>query len=372
MKLPLVCAAAAWMCCQGAPVSAEPNSANRFAWDSLVRLCSQQRSVVYSPYSLRAAIGLLQFGAGGDTSAVLAEVVGPADEGEHGAGLRKLEPAVTFRSTNALFVASDLPLHKSYVTGVEQQFGARVANVDFASPRTLPQINTWAEQQTRGKIRNLLTPAQVDRQTRAVLLNAVYLKASWKHRFDKKRTRPGSFFDGTTDRSVPMMHLNGSFLYAEAADFAVLELPYAGDRLADDCILPNERDGLAAVRSNLKWAQLDSVLRQLARTEVALSTPRLKIESSHQLLPLLQAMGFPVSGDYSGISDEKLVVSEVAQKAFLELDEQGTEAAAATAVVTTRSIPQRLEFRVDRPFMYLVRDTRTRAILFAGQVYTPQ
>jgi serpin B len=376
MKLRLACAAAALFCSQAGPLAAQPASGNQFAWESLLRLCSlKQQSVVYSPYSVQEAVGMLQSGARGDTATQVRNSLGlpsTTERARQNAALRKLEPAVTFRSQNALFVASDLPLKPAYAAAVAQQFEARASNVDFASPKTLPAINAWAEQKTGGKIKNLLNPQQVDARTRAVLLNAVYLKATWLHEFDKKRTRPGAFWDGRTQRNVAMMHQNGMFLYAAAPDFSVLEVPYAGERLVFDCILPNEQDGLTELRGNLQWPDLNTVLHQLAPTDVELTLPRLKTESSHSLLPVLTMMGLPAAGDYSGISPERLVISEVAQKAFLELDEQGTEAAAATAVVMTRSLPQRVEFHVNRPFLYLIRDTGTETILFAGQVYTPE
>jgi serpin B len=355
-----------------------PSSGNEFAWAATRKVLGAE-SAIFSPFSLREALGLLHLGARGDTSAALAKLCGfpPGTQSfvrEHEAqstALRALEPAIVWRSSNALFVDKGTQLEPEYQKTAERIFRARAESVDFTDVQTVALINQWVARQIEGKIKKLLSRLPSD--TRAVLLNAVYLQATWQEKFDEQRTRPQTFFDGKTNVQVPTMQRTGTYPLYTGKGWRLLELPYRGGRLVFDCILPDRRDGLGDVLQRLDLASLEAGFQGLQHEEVELSLPRFTIESDWKLLDTLQAMGFRPNGDYSGLSKQALQITGVLQKAFIEVDETGSEATAATAIVVGEGAApgRKVRFQVDRPFLYLIRDRKTRAILFTGQVYKP-
>jgi len=238
-------------------------------------------------------------------------------------------------------------------------------------------INGWVDEQTEQRIPELLAPGILDALTRLVLVNAIYLKAPWEVAFPEASTKPGPFTlpDGSTV-DVPMMSVAESFAYAEGAGWRAVELPYVGEALALTIIVP---DDFADFEGRLGADTFALVTAALAPHQVDLAMPRFETETKADLADLLIALGMPLAfdpfmADFSGITtEEQLFISNVIHQANISVDEKGTEAAAATAVVmrTTSAPGERVELRVDRPFLFVLRDVPTGAVLFLGRIIDP-
>ncbi len=254
--------------------------------------------------------------------------------------------------------------------------------LDFEQPAAASQeINRWVEKQTADKIKDLIKPSDLDRDTRLVLTNAIYFKGDWTKPFHDRNTREEDFTVSAQKKvKVPLMQQTAAFGYQEEETLQVLEMPYAGRELAMVVLLPKNADGLAELEKAISTEKLAGLLARLATGDVITFLPKFKLETSFELKPTLQALGMklPFSGaDFSGInSQEELEISTVIHKAYVDVNEQGTEAAAATGVVVTRAMAVRRPepipvFRADHPFLFLIRDTRSGAILFLGRVEDP-
>jgi serpin B len=235
------------------------------------------------------------------------------------------------------------------------------------------------EKQTQNKIEDLLPAGSLGPQVRLVLTNAIYFKGMWAAPFEAKKTEDGEFTKLSGEKVlVPMMHQQEQFRYAEADAVRILELPYAGDGLVMDIILPKKKTDLLQVEQSLTAKQVQKWLGRLVKREVLVTLPRFRMTVDFQMSDTLRVMGMPLAfsgdADFSGITDrEKLFISEVYHKAFVEVNEEGTEAAAATGLVMrATAVPvQPAEFRADHPFYFMIRDTKTGAILFMGRVTDP-
>jgi serpin B len=251
------------------------------------------------------------------------------------------------------------------------------------------RINAWVEAQTEQRIRNLLQPPHVTSATRLVLVNAVYFLGKWLHQFEGWATRDAIFHVPGNAASVPTMHQVESFRYAEDARVQVLEMPYEGGDLAMTIALPRARDGLPAVEAALDEATLGRWATALAARDVDVYLPRFEIRDAEiPLTEMLRAMGMSLAfdtthADFTGIANgptanERVAISAVVHRAFVKVDEEGTEAAAATAVamVAGAAPPQNVEppvvFRADHPFLFMIRDVRSGAVLFLGRMEDPR
>jgi serpin B len=279
---------------------------------------------------------------------------------------------------NALWVEQSYSLLPDFVSLCRNHYRAVARPVDF---KTAPDaqrktINDWVEQHTNDKITNLFPPGVPDAGTRLVLTNAVYFKGSWKNKFDPARTHEAAFTlaDGKSVQ-VPMMEQEQYFNYWPERDLQVLEMPYAGDTLSMVVLLPSKTDGLADLEKVLDAKTLGDWLGKLRNQKVAAFLPRFTTTSSSRLDHPLQALGihdaFSSSvADLSGMTGKKdLFISAVVHKAFVDVNEEGTKAAAATGV-EAKSEPYR--FRADHPFIFLIRDMRSGSILFIGRVMNPK
>jgi serpin B len=234
------------------------------------------------------------------------------------------------------------------------------------------------EQQTNDKIKDLIQPGVLNSASRLVLANAIYFKAAWKQPFNSKLTAPEKFqVDPQNAVNVPMMHANKRARFFKGDTFRALELPYEGNELAIVLLLPEKADGLADFEKQLTGANLKSWLAKLSDHQVNLAMPKFTLTSEFYLNKVLAAMGMPDAfsdaADFSGITSEaKLSISAVIHKAFINVDEHGTEAAASTAIaIGLTSAPPAAVFVADHPFVYLIRDNRTTAVLFMGRVMNP-
>lgn len=360
-------------------------------------------NVFLSPASARVALAMAYAGAKGATAEQMARVLalpdGPKTHDAFGAllglwgswaGVKVSEvpeeqtQPFTLRVANRLFGQKGRPFLPAYLALLTDKYGAPLEQVDFAAaPEPARQrINQWVEDRTEKRIKDLLPTGSVQPDTRLVLVNAIYFKAQWVEPFAKFRTKEADFFVTATDKvKAPMMGVTKTFRYAETPDVQVVELPYLGAPAAMTIILPKAKDGLARVEGALSPATLDGWIGKLEYTRVDVQMPKIKLESMFRLSQTLGALGMTDAldskkADFSGMDGTKeLFIGEVIQKTFCAVDEDGTEAAAATAVVARAGAAAPSEppkdFLADHPFLFLIRDTKTGSILFLGRVVKP-
>jgi len=241
-------------------------------------------------------------------------------------------------------------------------------------------INAWVEKQTRDKIKDLIQPGVLDSLTRLVLTNAIYFKGDWASPFKKDGTKDGDFFAADGQKvAAPMMHQTGHFGYLDGGELQALEMPYKGDALSMVVLLPKAKDGLPALEKKLSATSAVVWIAGLRKQQVQVAMPRFTTTAEFMLKETLSAMGmtdaFSDRADFSGMDGVKdLFISAVIHKAFVDVNEEGTEAAAATAVVmkSTGMPAPPVEFRADHPFVFLIRDTRSGCILFVGRMANPK
>jgi serine protease inhibitor len=357
----------------------------------------QSGNLFYSPYSIYLALAMTSAGAKGQTATQMAKALhfslpqerlhpaldaldlqlasrGQGAKGQDGQGFR-------LRIANSIWGQASYQFLKPFLDTLATNYGAGLRTLDFAAaPEPARQtINGWVKDQTEGKIPDLLPQGVIDVMTRLVLVNAIYFNAAWKSPFTPTLTKPMPFHlaDGKTV-DVPTMSDTVSVLYAKGQGYQAVALPYDGDEL-DLVILLPDAGTFAEFEQGLASAQVEGVLAALSTKQVALSLPKLKYESKLELVETLKSLGMsdafdPKKADFSGMTEQReLYISDVVHKAIIALDEKGTEAAAATGVVMrTASAPQiDATVAVDRPFVFLIRDVKTGAVVFVGRVLDP-
>jgi len=348
-------------------------------------------NVVVSPYSVEAALGMGFAGAEGKTALEMGRVLGQLEPaafhqrwGRQASALRSSaqESGARLNVANALWGQRGHPFRKGFLDLVERQYGGHLESLDFKTDpeRCRETINSWVGRQTEDKIRQLLGPGSLQNDSRLVLTNAVYFKAAWDEPFDEKRTTAQPFFtaDGK-QASVPLMVNSQMALYAENSEFQAVDIPYRGDRLSMTILLPRRRDGLFALEKKLDSALLQSLIGGLKHERVILRLPRFRFEFRKELSETLKAMGMNEAfrwpgADFSGIDGTRdLYVSLVIHQATIEVNESGTEATAATAMsMRAGSAPMTpVEFRADHPFLFLIRERSSGAVLFIGRLARP-
>jgi serpin B len=348
-------------------------------------------NLLFSPVSVSTALVMTYAGAGGDTAREMEQALSLSLSGEalHAELSRtmKLLSSSTLNGgpdlsiANRLWPNRDLLLEPSFVQLAQRFYGAAPETLDFAQHEAARQrINAWVEQQTKQMVPALLAKGTVSATDKLVLTNAVYFKGKWSQSFDAQNTRPEPFTpEGEAAITTPLMHRTLRARYGEASDAQVLELGYRaagkGPRIAMDLILPKDPAGLAAVEGNLANG-IAPYLSSLSPSEVDVTLPRFKLSWSAKLNDSLQRLGmrraFVDGADFSGLSNAGLYISLVQHQAVIEVNEEGTKAAAATAVVmTAKAAPLTMTFRADRPFLFLLRDVDSGTVLFVGRFAKP-
>lgn len=357
-----------------------------FAIDLYRQLAVQPGNLAFSPFSISTALALSELGARGETAAEMRQVLHLGLEAERlHRGFKALQARLVHDEegqqlaiANRLWPAEDLDILPGYQAQSQELYGAMPQPLDFGQPDAARErINTWVEDNTAGKIVDLLIPPDVTASTRLVLTNALYFKGTWARQFDQADTGVQSFF-GESEIEVPMMHLTAEVPYVEDDAVQVIELSYVGDELSMLVILPRARDGLAALETVLDAETLERWLEGLGPREVRIALPRFKGTSRFELAPVLGALGMQRAfsgGDFSGMTTaERLAFSKVIHQAVVEVNEEGAEAAAATAVVMGKGMiqaPPIPVFTADHPFLYLIYDQALGNILFMGRVSEP-
>jgi serpin B len=368
---------------------------SQFALDLYGKLRSQPGNLFFSPSSISTALAMTYSGARGETAEQMARALHFPPPQEKlpeafrwlNAALRPAaeKPGYRLNAANRLWGQQGFHVLPDFLAVTRDSYHAELAEVDFVGHADLARetINEWVEKQTQEKIKDLVTPGALTPLTRLVLTNAIYFKGEWIKPFPKDATRDERFdVSGHKQTTAPLMHKTDDFKFAAVDGLKALELPYGNGDLSAVVLLPDEIDGLGALEQKLSFENLTRWMTGLRRQKVQVFLPRFKLTSAFSLSSVLAAMGMPLAfdekqADFSGMStEEKLYISAVLHKAFVDLNEEGTEAAAATAVVMmTRAamIPREPAlFRADHPFLFLIVDNRTKSILFLGRVVNPK
>ncbi len=360
----------------------------RFALDLYRELAGERGNLFLSPYSVSAALSMTYAGARGLTAEEMARVLhvpGDAERWHEAFGslqtdLGRSRDGYTISIANRLWGQQGQKFRASFLDVTHEEYGAELSQLDFSVPeRARMIINAWVAEQTQQKIQELLAQGTIDDSTRLVLTNAIYFKGTWLTQFDPERTTDAPFYV-IPERpvTVPMMHRKGRFAYGEFEGLKVLEMPYSGNEMTMVLLLPLETDGLAELERKLTDDNLGQWIGSLNELEVQVAVPRFTVSSKLDLAALLTSMGMasafdPRSADFSGMTGgRELFISAAVHQAYVEVNEEGTEAAAATGIVmgltSARPGPS---FIADHPFLFLIRDRASGAVLFLGRLQDP-
>ena len=358
-------------------------------------------NMFYSPYSISMAMAMAYAGAGGETETQMRDTLGfyltqnrlhPAfnalDLALESRTLGDGDGGFDMRIANSVWGQQDHPFLPTYLDTLAMNYGDEVREVDFRRQpeHARNQINKWVATETDDRIEDILSSDAITPLTRLVLANAVYFKAVWQLPFDERATSNQPFYalDGD-ERRVPMMRQTGSFGYAEGDGYQMVELPYYGGSMSMNVLLPDE-GRFGDFEDSLDSTFVDDVLHDMEDKRIRLTMPKFKLEAGLDLADVLAKMGMPNAFNdrlaefqrMNGLSclarDEAcLLISEVAHKAFISVDETGTEAAAATTVVVgiTKAVTPEdevIDMTIDRPFIFLIRDRPTGSVLFLGRI----
>ncbi len=368
-------------------------ASNHFALDLFRQVHTKSDNLVFSPYSIGTVLAMIYSGAEGETAEEIREVLYFPPANKLDPAVKELKdrilsgdtlPGTEINLANAIWAQAGFNFLPEYIENIQHWYDAPLTEMDFINEdsreKNRIRINSWVEDNTKQKIRELLSPGVLDANTRMVLTNAIYFKGEWMWEFDKARTA-ASIFRVSSGQTVmtDFMHLTQTLPYYEDDEVQSIKLPYRHERLSMIIILPKSVEGWEMISRVLDLDRLRKMESQFESTEVQLSIPKFSLELKLNLREELSAMGmglaFSRDADLSGMNGEKnLFVSEVIHKAFIEVSERGTEASAATgAVISLKSSLKEspLRFHADHPFLYLIQDRQTGCIIFLGRLVKP-
>lgn len=366
------------------------NSNNQFGDNLYLQLAQEPGNLFFSPASISSALSMVWGGAELETADEIKSTLGiQLDEAKHHAANGELVRLLNaqgkgyeMRLANRLWGQHNLNFHNAFLNVMLNDYRAPLGKVDFENnlEGSRKQINAWVEQQTKNRIRELFEPGILDGDTRLVLVNAIYFKADWQMPFNKSATRDSKFrLDAAKEVTVSMMYRTDDMHYGESDDAKILRLPYANQDLTMTVVLPKTFGSIGEVEK--RWLGSDSPVSKvkLSKREVQLQLPRFKVESEFRLDAVLKQLGliraFSDSAQFGRMTTEaNLMIGAVVHKAFVEVNEEGTEAAAATGVgmkMTSAPVSEPVTFHVDQPFLFFIRHEPSGAVLFAGRVVNP-
>lgn len=373
------------------------NTNNQFALEFYSHLKDKEsgKNIFFSPYSISTALSMTYEGAKEETAQEIRSVFHfPENDNVRRSSvaavyneLNKNQSDYTLSTANALWVQKNYPLLDEVTKVISEYYGGRLNNLDFVNEteKSRTTINDWIEEETRGKIKDAIKPGALGPLMRVILTNAIYFKGSWVIAFDEGATQKESFqVSGSETVQVDMMRLKEKeFPYAETDALQVLEMPYKGDNLSMLVLLPKNKD-IGSLEAGLTINQLSGWRDQLKKQKVDVYIPKFQFKTEYELKDQLGAMGMPLAftepsenggADLSGFTGKRdLYIGFVKHLAFVDVNEEGTEAAAATVVgIRTTSMPinDHPVFRADHPFIFLIQEKKTGHILFMGRVTNP-
>jgi serpin B len=365
-----------------------------FALQLYGKLRSTEGNLALSPYSISSALAMTSAGARGDTARQMEQTLHFDQNktdlhpvfGRLNSALKAAQGANELSIANSLWPQEKYPFRQEFLSLLKNDYGATITplNYEGQAEQARVTINKWVDEKTRHKITEIVGPDVLNGLTRLVLVNAIYFKGTWATPFPESATRPDKFYakpDKTV--TVPFMHKRDKFSYGENDQLQLITLPYVGRQLEMLILLPRSRDGIGQLENRLTAANLSAWTWDMRNQQVDVTLPKFKMSSGFMLAQPLAALGMKDAfdenkADFSGMDGNShwLSISAVLHKAFVDVNEKGTEAAAATAVVMVgRSAKLPLEppheFRADHPFLFLIRDSTTGSILFMGRVAQP-
>ncbi len=364
---------------------------NRFAINLYSQYKSEEGNIFFSPFSISTAMAMVYEGAEGKTAKEIKSVFGfpKYDNSRRNqysdllSEINKKDKEYALKTANALWAEQDFQFSDKYFTTVEKYYGGKTTNLDFKNEGEASRliINNWVEDKTNNKIKDLLPEESIHSLTRLVLTNAIYFKAKWLIQFDADKTSDENF-RVNPDKSikVPMMQRTDRksiFNYTQNEDLQILEMPYAGEDLSMLILLPLD-DNIEALEKSFTIEKLTEWKKSLRKHRVNIYIPKFKFETKYFLSETLSNLGMPTaftnSADFSGMTGTKdLKIDKVIHQAFIEVNEEGTEAAAATGIgmMATSMPPPTPIFKADHPFIFIIQQKETGNILFMGRVSNP-
>lgn len=362
---------------------------NEFGFDLYGRYCTDGDNIFYSPYSISTALSMTYEGATGETARQMQQVFHFLEhESERRSSTARIfnllndrEKAYQLHTVNALWMQKDYPIREEYISAVESYYGGSAECLDFMEEPDKSRIiiNDWVEDRTNNKIQDLFPSGTITPLTRLVLTNAIYFKGDWMIEFDAEKTRTEDFhlIDGNKIKVDMMQMHEASFNYTETEELQMLELPYKVEELSMVIMLPKDNN-LDELEKNLNYENYLHLVKEMNEEKLNIYLPKYKLETKYFMKKDLMEMGMPLaftgSADFSGMTEEGgLFISNVIHQAYIEVDEKGTEAAAATGVVMLESSiePSIKVFKADHPFIFTLHDRETGIILFMGRVMNP-
>lgn len=367
-----------------------------FAFDLYQQLIDNAENLFYSPYSISVALAMTYAGARGETAQEIADILhfylsqdrlhpafnwldieldkrGEGAEGKDDEGFR-------LNIINAIWGQENYVFLDDFLDVLAENYGAGLRILDFikSTEESRKTINEWVNQQTEGRIEELIPQGAIDAATRLVLTNAIYFNAAWMYPFDEKNTVDGDFSLLNSDTViVPMMYQTELFNYMKGNNYQVVELPYDGNELSMLLIMPDE-GSFSSFEQSLDNELVDNIISELETSQVVLSMPKFEFKSEIGLKQILNDMGMPTAfsdmADFSGMTGNRdLFIGDVLHEAFVSVDEAGTEAAAATAVIMKLTAAEEtVTMSLNHPFIFLIRDIKTGTVLFVGRVLNPK
>jgi serpin B len=365
------------------------DSNNLFAFKLYNEVKKDKReNLFFSPFSISTALAMTYAGARNETEKQMASTLHfnsdqDAFHRDYKTFLEKIGSDtgkdLIMGIANSLWIANSFKLLAPFQNILTTDYNSEAKNVDFSKSEQIRQeINAWVEGKTNDKIQDLIKPHMLSASTKLVLVNAIYFKGKWKFPFSKDSTKTDDFYKSDTSSiKTKFMHNTAHYTYYEDTSLQAIEIPYSGGRVSMVVILPKERDGINTLENQLNYLYYSKIISSFGPKKVIVALPKFKTTASFQLEGVLANMGMPdafSNANFSGISHESLYISHVIHKAFIDVNEEGTEAAAATAVVmrqmAMRPMPVPV-FNANHPFIFVIRDTMTGGILFMGKIMDP-
>lgn len=364
---------------------------NEFTFSVYGEVNNHPDNVFFSPYSISSALAMTYTGADGVTQKEMAEVFHFLEDkkmlSKHFSQLntqfeKYAEEKIQLNIANSLWCQQDYQFRKAFLDINRTYYNAGIHNVNFRDDykQIRNDINTWVEDKTENKIKDLIKRGMLDNMTRLVLVNAIYFKGMWEHPFKEKDTREDTFYLYSTCKTqAKFMNKTLSLNYYEDGVAQVVEIPYSGEKLSMMVILPKKKYGMEELESRLSQDLYRTYLGSMHTKKVDLSLPKFTVNAEYELSKVLKEMGmksaFGEGADFSEMTGNKdLFINNIVHKSFVDVNEEGTEAAAATGVVMrkTSAIMETVEFKADHPFIFLIKDRETNSILFMGRLMNPR
>ena len=360
-----------------------------FAFYSEIAEKDEESNIFFSPLSISTAFSMAYEGAKENTASEMQQVFGfESDDAKRQKAISELlsrfnhkDDWYNLQVANALWIKDGYKIKQDYLDAVKTHYSNTVDNVDFVTDDGINKINSWVREKTNDKIENILVPGSTDELTRMVITNAVYFKGKWSSEFNPRNTSEKQFWtDNDNSVTVSMMKQPVDiYNYAKTENLQALELNYLGGDISMVVLLPKDRDGIQSLEYSMDKKKFDVIKDSMTRQPLTVEIPKFEFETQYNLISPLQSLGLhdafdENNADFQGITDEQVYLAKAVHKAFVNVNEEGTEAAAITALVAraTSGPPEPVDdFVADHPFIFIIQEKETGEILFIGRVMDP-